>query len=89
MSDPVRLPIERVKKRADPNTKLISMLEGMLESARKGELQAVACACVYANDLEPGGGTSFGLQMAPYTRHAMAFALSEMNHKIGSLLHED
>ncbi len=63
-------PIQKVKTHATPHAPLVRMLEGMLESAKNGELQSVACACVYANDLEPGGGTSMGCRPALYSiRH--------------------
>lgn len=89
MSEVRKLPVERVKQHAAPHQPLIDMLERMLESAKKGELQSVACACVYADDLEPGGAVSHGIQIAPYTRYAMSYAMGELTHKLTLVLHGD
>lgn len=86
---PIAFPVKKVRAHAPVNEGLVRMLDGMLESAKKGELQSVACACVYASDLEPGGNTGEGWQMAPYTNYAMSHALGLLNYKIRHILYGD
>ncbi len=71
--------ISKAKQRFEPHPPLVKMLEDMLADAKEGKLQAVICGCVYSNDLEPGGATGVGISTSPYTRYAMAYAVSELN----------
>ncbi len=79
MPDPVAL--KAVKVRAAPEPGLIKMLEDMLVMAKEGKLQGVACACVYANDLEAGGEVGEGWSMAGYTNYAMSHAIMRLQYK--------
>lgn len=81
MSDPVRLPIERVKLRFAPHPPLVKMLETLLEMAKEGKVQGVATAVVYHDHLEPGGEVGEGWQNAMGTNYAMSHALGRLIFK--------
>lgn len=75
---PDRVPLTKVKVRIPPQPGLINILKDLLARAEKGELQSCAFACVYANDLEPGGMTSDGWSVASYTNFAMSHAILQL-----------
>lgn len=79
MPEPV--PLKVVKVRAAPEAGLIKMLESLLAMAKEGKLQGLACACVYANDLEPGGDVGEGWSAANFTNYAMTHAIARLQTK--------
>lgn len=79
----------KVKLPRQVNDRLVKYLEDRLKEAQDGRLQSIATACVYANDLEPGGATDCGWSIAPMTNFALSHALAALNLKISRALHED
>lgn len=64
-----------------PIPELIEELERLLEQAKSGKLRGAAWAVVFEADAKPDGEATCGFVRGPYTRYAMAFALSELRIK--------
>jgi len=68
-------PVLKLVPRANmPNDKLVAMLERLLDSAKTGELEAVAVGCAWAD-----GCTSYGWSTAASTNRVIA-SIARLEH---------